>query len=393
MANSPKAQSLYDASTDRLAQKYGLSKAQLAQTIGLSPETLQKSARSNAQKTQARLREMVGDSCARHGLGRRVGSGAGLVSRRTDPGFRRPHRGIAGQDRPGRFVARLSRFRGGRRLCVRFAGLAYRAHDPRWSFTPLSGAGAALYGGRFNPKGVPALYLSLDPITAMKEAAQGFAHKFEPYVLCTYEVDCEPIVDARTEPSRREAGIELAEMASPWFADAREHREPSSWALSRRLIARGRGRASRAKFRRGGERKRHQPRALAVGTQPADPGGRVRSERTPAKKSTLLDLRPKAPVCLQARLSTYGSLRKAIAPRKRALCGDTREPTRMDTVNDPMRPFRLGANPGAAQGQEALVPRQRQYRLGDGAWGHRRPGRRSRREDERRAGEPRHRRR
>jgi RES domain-containing protein len=34
---------------------------------------------------------------------------------------------------------------------------AYRAHDPRWSFTSLSGDGAALYGGRYNRKGVPAL--------------------------------------------------------------------------------------------------------------------------------------------------------------------------------------------------------------------------------------------
>ena len=122
---------------------------------------------------------------------------------------------------------------------MRFTGLAYRAHDPRWSFTPLSGAGAALYGGRFNPKGVPALYLSLDPITALKEASQGFAHKFEPYLLCTYEIDCEPIVDARSETSRREAGIDLADMASPWFEDASQGREPGSWALSGRLMTAG----------------------------------------------------------------------------------------------------------------------------------------------------------
>jgi RES domain-containing protein len=96
-----------------------------------------------------------------------------------------------------------------------------------------------LYGGRFNPKGVPALYLSLDPMTALKEAAQGFARKFEPYVLCTYEIDCEPIVDARTEPDRREAGIELAEMASPWFEDSSQGREPRSWALGRRLMDTG----------------------------------------------------------------------------------------------------------------------------------------------------------
>jgi RES domain-containing protein len=66
---------------------------------------------------------------------------------------------------------------------VRFAGLAYRAHDPRWSFRPLSGEGAAVHGGRFNPRGTPALYLALDPMTAIKEASQGFAHKLEPCVL------------------------------------------------------------------------------------------------------------------------------------------------------------------------------------------------------------------
>ena len=63
---------------------------------------------------------------------------------------------------------------------MRFQGLAYRAHNPRWSFTPLSGEGAAVHGGRFNPRGTPALYLALDPMTAIKEAAQGFARKFEP---------------------------------------------------------------------------------------------------------------------------------------------------------------------------------------------------------------------
>jgi len=36
----------------------------------------------------------------------------------------------------------------------------YRAHTPRWSFAPLSGAGAAVQGGRFNRKGIEALYLT-----------------------------------------------------------------------------------------------------------------------------------------------------------------------------------------------------------------------------------------
>jgi RES domain-containing protein len=90
---------------------------------------------------------------------------------------------------------------------LEFQGLAYRAHDPRWSFNPLSGEGAALNGGRFNPKGTPALYLSLDPMTAIKKAAQGFAHKYEPCVLCTYEIDCEDVIGLRDEEERRAAGV------------------------------------------------------------------------------------------------------------------------------------------------------------------------------------------
>ncbi|WP_276840666.1 RES domain-containing protein [Herbaspirillum huttiense] len=38
--------------------------------------------------------------------------------------------------------------------------VAYRVHVPRWSFDPVSGAGAARFGGRLNRPGVPALYLS-----------------------------------------------------------------------------------------------------------------------------------------------------------------------------------------------------------------------------------------
>jgi RES domain-containing protein len=122
---------------------------------------------------------------------------------------------------------------------VRFRGLAYRAHDPRWSFKPLSGEGAAVHGGRFNPKGAPALYLALDPITAIKEASQGFARKFEPCVLCTYEVDCEDVIDLRAASAREAAGVDPADMACAWFAEAAVGRRPASWRLADRLIAGG----------------------------------------------------------------------------------------------------------------------------------------------------------
>jgi RES domain-containing protein len=117
--------------------------------------------------------------------------------------------------------------------------LAYRAHDPRWSFKPLSGDGAAVHGGRFNPKGTPALYLSLDPMTAIKEAAQGFARKFEPYVLCTYEIDCENVIALRDDEERKAAKVDMDDLACPWFAEAAAGRQPVSWRLARKLIADG----------------------------------------------------------------------------------------------------------------------------------------------------------
>jgi hypothetical protein len=98
---------------------------------------------------------------------------------------------------------------------VRFQGSAYRAHDPKWSFKPLSGDGAAIHGGRFNPKGTPALYVALDPMTAVMEAAQGFAQKILPCVLCTYEIDCEDVIDLRTEADRQSKGVAEEELPAP----------------------------------------------------------------------------------------------------------------------------------------------------------------------------------
>ena len=53
-----------------------------------------------------------------------------------------------------------------------YRGPLYRALNPIYAREPLSGRGAELYGGRFNPKGVPALYSSLTVMTALREANQ-----------------------------------------------------------------------------------------------------------------------------------------------------------------------------------------------------------------------------
>jgi len=47
-----------------------------------------------------------------------------------------------------------------------------RAREPIRAREPLSGIGAQLHGGRFNPKGIPALYTSVSVMTAIRETNQ-----------------------------------------------------------------------------------------------------------------------------------------------------------------------------------------------------------------------------
>jgi RES domain-containing protein len=122
---------------------------------------------------------------------------------------------------------------------LRFKGEAFRAHDPDWSWTPLSGAGAALKGRRFNWPGLPALYLSLSFKTAFREVSAGFAHRLTPYVLCSYDVDCEDIADLRSDAGRAAHGVALDDLACAWGDALIAGREPPSWSVVRRLLADG----------------------------------------------------------------------------------------------------------------------------------------------------------
>ncbi len=122
---------------------------------------------------------------------------------------------------------------------MRFQGECFRAHDPAWSWSPLSGAGAALKGRRFNWPGQEALYLSLSFTTVFREVSAGFAHRLTPYVLCSYDVDCADIADLRTEPARTALGIPLEALACPWAAALAAGQEPATWPIVRRLLATG----------------------------------------------------------------------------------------------------------------------------------------------------------
>jgi RES domain-containing protein len=122
---------------------------------------------------------------------------------------------------------------------LRFTGECFRAHDPNWSWTPLSGAGAALKGRRFNWPGLETLYLSLSFNTVFLEVSGGFAHRLTPYVLVSYEVDCDDIADLRTPAERTRLGIDPADLACAWGDALIAGREPASWPIVRRLLTDG----------------------------------------------------------------------------------------------------------------------------------------------------------
>lgn len=122
---------------------------------------------------------------------------------------------------------------------MRFQGTCYRGHDPKWAFSPVSGEGARLKGGRFNALGTPALYLSLTVEGLFIEMGHGFSQRFAPLTVCSYEVDVDDIVDLRTDRDRVQANVDLQDMACAWANDLAEGREPASWGVARTLAAAG----------------------------------------------------------------------------------------------------------------------------------------------------------
>lgn len=122
---------------------------------------------------------------------------------------------------------------------MRFQGFVYRAHNPHWSWSPLSGEGARLHGGRFNRIGVPALYTSLSPVTAIREASP-LGRPMQPIVLCSYEVDSEPIFDATNSFQRAAHFVTDFELSCPnWEREMLDGATPASHTLADRLIAAG----------------------------------------------------------------------------------------------------------------------------------------------------------
>jgi RES domain-containing protein len=126
-----------------------------------------------------------------------------------------------------------------RKRRIRFQGPVYRAHNPEWSWDPLSGAGAERDGGRFNRRGIAALYTSLDVLVAFREASP-LGAPVHPVTLCQYEVDCEDVFDTRDPKAMRREKVSQRQLACPsWNQEMLDGEVPASQQLADRLIAKG----------------------------------------------------------------------------------------------------------------------------------------------------------
>ena len=116
---------------------------------------------------------------------------------------------------------------------------AYRMHTPKWAVAPTSGTGAATHGGRTNRPGTSALYLALEPETAIREYQQ-LSTLMPPGTLVSYTLHLTPVVDFR-------GGYDSARWSELWadfYCDWRDlwfnqRIEPPSWVLADDSIAAG----------------------------------------------------------------------------------------------------------------------------------------------------------
>lgn len=123
-------------------------------------------------------------------------------------------------------------------MSISYRDKLYRALNPIFAREPLSGRGAELYGGRFNPKGVPALYASLSIMTALREASQ--VGNLQPTTIVSYDADIETIFDSRDQLSLKAMGLDSDMLAyNGWREQMRLKGEAATQIFARRLIAEG----------------------------------------------------------------------------------------------------------------------------------------------------------
>ncbi|WP_455273975.1 RES family NAD+ phosphorylase [Rhizobium herbae] len=113
----------------------------------------------------------------------------------------------------------------------------WRAFVPQWAFAPLSGEGAARFGGRWNPVGAATIYAARELSTAWAEYNQGFVQ--HPALIVQLDLKDAALADL-TDP------VVLSGLAVPedihlceWRMLLDEGKVPPTHHLRQKLLAEG----------------------------------------------------------------------------------------------------------------------------------------------------------
>lgn len=115
--------------------------------------------------------------------------------------------------------------------------ILWRAYVPQWAHDPLSGAGAARFGGRWNAPGTPCLYAARELSTAWAEYNQGFVQ--HPATIAQLVLTHARLADLTMPEGLAASGAPVDIHVCEWRRDLDEGRVPATHRLAARLAKAG----------------------------------------------------------------------------------------------------------------------------------------------------------
>lgn len=115
--------------------------------------------------------------------------------------------------------------------------ILWRAYVPRWAHAPMSGDGAAVFGGRWNAVGQPCLYAACELSTAWAEYNQGFVQ--HPATIVQLRLEGARLADLTDEQTLASFGQSPDIHRTQWRADLDEGLMPLTHRLAAALQKEG----------------------------------------------------------------------------------------------------------------------------------------------------------